>query len=104
MNSIPPTPGRRLPDSRPAGSFKRTVGIVVMTVAMVIGGALLLCLTRYPWTKAKTNSAALLQKSTSDPERSVQARNEENPSRSGSRSDAEAAAARAKFNENPPGR
>src|SRR5438034_6292222 len=81
-----PTPGRRRHDSKPTGSLKPAVGIAALTVA--IGGASLLFLPRYPWTKAKNESAALLHKSKSDSVRS-------GPSRTGSRNDAEAAAARA---------
>src|SRR5439155_6811319 len=95
MNSSPPTPGRKPHDSKPTGSFKPAAGIAALTVAVAIGGSLLLFLPREPWKKAKTESAALLQKSNSDSVRSAPARNEKPPARSGSRNDPEAAAARA---------
>src|SRR5439155_3815721 len=79
-----PTPVRRRHDSKPTGSLKPAVGIAVLTLA--IGGASLLFLPRYPWTKAKNESAALVYKSKSDSVRS-------GLSRTGSRNDAEAAAA-----------
>jgi len=101
MNSILPTRGRGPHDSRPTGPFTRAVGIAALTVALAIGGALLLFLSRYPWTNAKTDSAALLQKSNAD-----SVRKEKTPALSGSRNDAEATVARAKSSEsrNPPGR
>src|SRR6266566_4436859 len=106
MNSSPPTPGRRRHDSKPAGSFKLAAGIAALTVAVAIGAALLLVLPGEPWKKAKTESAALLQKSNPDSVRSAPARNEKLPARSGSRNDPEAAAARAMSSGsgNPPGR
>src|SRR2546426_2520127 len=99
MNSSPPTPGRSERDSKSARSFGLAVRIVAVVVAAASGGALLLFLPRYPWTTAKTESAALLQKSKSDSVRS-------DPSRTVSRNDAEATAARAKSSGggNPPGR
>ena len=100
MNSSPPTPRRKPPHSKPTGSFKHAAGITALTVAVAIGGALLLFLPREPWKKAKTESAALLQKSNAD-----SVRKEKNPALSGSRNDAEATVARAKSSEsrNPPG-
>src|SRR5213592_3608214 len=101
MNSIPPTPGRKRQDSKPAGSLKPGVGIAALTAALAISGALLLFLTRYPWTQAKTDSAALLQKSNAN-----SVRNGKNPARGASRNDAEAIAARVKSSDsgNSPGR
>ena len=77
------------------------VGIAALTAAVVTGVALLLYLTGYPSTKAKTDSADLLQNSTAD-----SVRNEKPLARSASRNDAAALAARAKSSDsgNPPGR
>ena len=99
MNSSPPTPGRSERDFNSARAFGLAVRIVALVVAAAGAAALLLFLPRYPWTKAKNESAALLYKSKSDSVRS-------GPSRTGSRNDAEAAAARAKSSggANPAGR
>src|SRR5205809_7029398 len=101
MNSIPPTPGRKRHDSQPTGSLKPVVGIAALTAAVVTGVALLLYLTGYPSTKAKTDSAPSLQNSDAN-----SVRNEKTLARNASRNDTEAIAARSKSSDsgNPPGR
>src|SRR5947208_3433314 len=86
MNSNLPTPGTSGRGSKPVRSMGLAIRIVALMVAAAGDAALLLFLPRYPWTKAKNESAALVYKSKSY---SVPS----GLSRTGSRNDAEAAAA-----------
>src|SRR5437660_5448551 len=95
MNSNPPTAGRNPHDSKSARSFGLVVRIGALVIAAATAGALLLFLPSYPWTKAKTESASLLQKSKSDSPQSAPTQNEKDPSYIHSRNDARAAAAQA---------